>query len=606
MSYAAEPYAQFVEDLLIALTGGISRQEFRFLKEQMPFRLSAPGPILPATVQVFGQSGAAYRRFNPRTDYALTEDFTIQWRARQGGTPAADAVWPDEGTAFYANFEYRAPGGAAPQLTDRNPGSVVRLLAESFGREYAVLSRQLEAVYQAGFIDRAGGRDLDQLAALVGVTRRSMTFAVGSVVFARSTPAPADIFIPAGTKVSTTQPPAVVFETAEERTLLRGNLSVEAAVQAVNPGSSGVVPANAIQVIHRPVLGIETVANPQAARFVSSGENDDALRARARRALEGAGLATTGALLAALTGLTGLREKDVQIAEDPLAHPGVVTLNVALPPMDEDQKRQAVDLIEKTRPVGVRILHNIDAPRPVGAGTPGSGLVPAEGEAPVSVGSTAPSELFLLVNVEVRVAPATLSLTARERSDLVSRCEKVVRDFLRDAGIGEILVYNRLIAQLMAVESVLDVAVDLYPQEHPEQPHHKNLIPDNPAVRPVAGVVRVELGGALVMLDVVAGLELKGAGQLGDHNTARAAARDQIEEQLKTGLRLQTKPIAVLSKEALLGLLTGSDSYYVTNLHYKVEYQDAGVRIHLQDPGLPLSGAEQLWIRKVSLEREGP
>ncbi len=604
MSYASEPYAQFVANLLLALTGGVTRQEFRFLKERMPFRLTAPGAILPSSVEVFGQANGAFRRFRVRTDYEVLDDFTIRWKARQDGTPAADAVWPDEGSSFYVNFEHRAEGGAAPQLTDRNPGSVVRLLAESFAREYAVLSRQLEAVYRAGFIDTAGGRDLEQLAVLVGVTRRRATFAGGTVVFGRSTPAPADIFIPAGTKVSTAQPPPVIFETTQSQTLRRGNLSVEVPVQAANTGSTGVVPANAIRVIHRPILGIETVGNSQPTRFTGGGEDDEALRARARRALEGAGSATTGALLAALTGIPGLREKDVRIAEDPLAHPGVVKLNVALPEMDEQQRqitlKQAASLIEETRPVGVRVLHNIDAPRPTGAGAPGSGLVPAEGGAPVSVGSTAPSDVFLPVNVEVRVAPATLSLTAQERNDLVSRCEKVVRDFLRDAGIGEILVYNRLIAQLMAVESVLDVAVDLYPQAHPEQPHHKNLVPDNPAVRPVAGVVKVELGGALVMLDVFAGLTLKGAGLLGDPNTARAAARDQIEEQLKTGL--QTKPIAELSVEALRGLLTGSDTYTVTSLHYKVEYQDAGVRIHQQDPRLPLSSAEQLWVRKVSLE----
>ena len=40
-------------------------------------------------------------------------------------------------------------------LNDRNPGSVTRLLAESFAREFAVLSRQLESVYQAGFLTTA-------------------------------------------------------------------------------------------------------------------------------------------------------------------------------------------------------------------------------------------------------------------------------------------------------------------------------------------------------------------------------------------------------------------------------------------------------------------
>src|SRR6202030_394547 len=69
MSSAAEPYAQFVQDIVLALTGGVSRQEFQFLPENLPFRLSAPGPIVPSSVEVFGQAHGAYRRFLAPTDY---------------------------------------------------------------------------------------------------------------------------------------------------------------------------------------------------------------------------------------------------------------------------------------------------------------------------------------------------------------------------------------------------------------------------------------------------------------------------------------------------------------------------------------------------------
>lgn len=604
MSYASEPYAQFVDDLLTALTGGVIRQHFRFLKELEPFRLSSSDPVIPGTVQVFGIADGTYRRFARPTDYTLGDDFTIQWRARADGTPAPDAVWPDEGTIFYANFESLAQAGAAPLLTDRNPGSVTRLLAESFAREFAVVSRQLEDVYRSGFLDTAAGRDLDQLTALVGVARRRVTFASGNVLFGRSTPAPADIFIPGGTRLSTAEPPPVIFETTKAQTLRRGNLSVEVPVQAVVSGSSGVVAANAIRVIHRPILGIESVTNSQRTNFSGAVENDEALRGRARRALQGAGLATTGALMSALVTIPGLREKDVQIAEDQLAHPGVVKLNVALPAMSEDElqrvAKQAIELIEETRPAGVRVLHNIDAPRPIGTASPGTGVVPDEGEAPVAVGTVAPGSVFMPVNVDVQLAPTTLSLTPQQRNDLVDTARKVVSDFLADAGIGEVLVYNRLIAWLMAIDGVLDVAVQIYPQANPAQPHHKNVVADNPAVRPVAGLISVVVGGALVMLDVLVTVTLKGAGLLGDPSTARASARDQIEAQLRTGLK--SRPIPILSVPALLGLLTASDNYTITDLHYKVEYQEAGARIHQQDIQLPLTALEQLWVRKVNLE----
>jgi uncharacterized phage protein gp47/JayE len=589
----------------MALTGGVVRQEFRFLKELEPFRLTSPDPIIPSTIQVFGTADGTYRRFRRSTDYDLVDDTSIRWRARDDGTPAADAVWPDDGAIFYANFETLSEGGAAPLLTDRNTGSVTRLLAESFAREFAVMSRQLEAVYRAGFLDTASGRDLDQLALLVGVTRRRVTFASGTVVFGRSTPSPADIFIPAGTKLSTLQPPPVMFETTQAETLRRGNLSVEVPVQAITSGAGGVVPANAIGVIHRPILGIETVTNTQPTSFGSSAEDDEAVRRRARRALEGAGLATAGALTAALATIPGLREKDIQIAEDPLAHPGIVKLNVALPPIKDDTERlrivkQAVALIEETRPVGVRILHNIDAPSPVGQASPGDGLVPDEGDAQVAVGTGTPGSVFMRVNVDVKLAPTTLSLTPQQRNDLVERGKKIVSDFLAEAGIGEILIYNRLIARLMGIEGVLDVKLEIYPEAKPGEPHHKNVVADNPAVRPVEGVINVEVGSALVMLDVVATVNLQGAALLDDPSTARATARDKIEQQLRTAL--QTHTIPVLSVAALKGLLIASDNYTVVNLHYKVEYQEAGARIHQQDIQLPLTALEQLWVRKVSLE----
>jgi len=604
MSYASEPYAQFVDDLLTSLTGGVVRQEFRFLQEEAPFRLTSPGTIIPSTVRVFGQADGSFRRFVPTTDYRVGPDPGVVWLANPTGGPAAGAVWPDEGTTFYANFESLNEGGAVPPLTDRNPGSIVRLLAESFAREYAVLSRQLEAVYRSAFLDTAGGRDLDQLTALVGVFRRRSTFASGSVIFSRSTPAPADIFIPAGTRLSTVVPPAAVFQTTEDQNLRRGNLSVEVAVQSEIAGAPGVAAAQTIRAIHRPILGVESVSNPLPTRFAGGNESDDALRSRARRALEGAGRATTGALLSALTTIPGLREKDVRISEDPLLHPGVVKLNVALPAMADDEKQRAVERIvtsiEDVRPVGVRILHNIDAPRPTGAAVPGTGAVPDEGDAPATVGVTSiPEELFLPVDVKAEVAPAALSLTPQEKADLESSARKVVESFLAEAGIGEILVYNKLVSQLMALEGVLDVVVELWPQNSPTASKHKNLVPDNPGARPVAGHIEITVGGVLVMLDLAVSIALKGAGLLGDPTTARATAKAQIEEELRDGLAKFASPS--LTRDGMRGLLKGSENYNVLDLHYKAEYSDAGVRIHQQDVPLTLGGLERLWVRRVTM-----
>ena len=162
MSYVAEPYAQFVEDLLTSLTGGVAREAFVYAIDEAPFRLSPPGPIVPLSLRVYGQLGGAFVRFVRDTDFTLVvttdaqrlaNDYTIQWKTQSDGSPAAGATLPEEGTPFYVNYDHTGPSGAAPLLSDRNPGSVVRLFAESYGREYAVVSRQLEAIYKAAFLD---------------------------------------------------------------------------------------------------------------------------------------------------------------------------------------------------------------------------------------------------------------------------------------------------------------------------------------------------------------------------------------------------------------------------------------------------------------------
>lgn len=604
MTYAAEPYAQFVDDLLTALTGGTIREQFRFLPEEVPYRLAAPGPVIGATLRVHGLVDGAYHRFVPRTDFTLVTGNVLQW--------ADTATLPDLGSTFFASYEM---ADSQPQLTDRNPGSVTRLLAESFAREYAVLSRQLEAVYQSAFIDTASGRDLEQIAQLLGVERRQRLYASGSVLFSRNSPAPADIFVPAGTRISSAEPPGTVFETTEERTLQRGTLSVEAPIQALTGGPAGVVPAQAVRLIHRPILGIDTVANPQPTRFSGSEESDALLRARLGRTLEAAGRASTGALLGALTTLPGVREKDIRIAEDYLAHPGVVQLNLALPEMSADEllsaQLQAIDLIEATRPVGVRIEHHIDAPLAAGAATVGEGSVAdnAADAPPADLASNPdPAAMFVPINVELKLTPTTLALSAAQREQLQAQAENTIRTFFKEAGLGETLVYNRLVAQLMQLDGVLDVALQLNaPSPGAGQPApsgRRNLLLANPNTKPVLGLLTIELGGALVMLDVSVSLTLKGAALAADNQVAeKSAALQQIADALKT--IVASLESGALDTTLLLNRLPLSDTYTIDTLHYRLDMVEAGVRIHQQDVSLPLTGLERLWIRRVELAEDG-
>jgi hypothetical protein len=601
VSYAAEPYAQFVDDLLTALTGGVIREQFAFVPELAPFRLSPPGPIVPSTLRVFGQSAGTYQRFQVDRDFALTPDGTLQWKARADGTPAPDAVWPDEGTPFFANYDHRGPSGAAPQLSDRNVGSVTRLLAESFAREYAVLSRQLRAVYEAGFLDLAVGRDLDQLVALLGLARRDRGFAVGSATFSRSTPAAADVFVPAGTRLSTADAPQVAFETAEDRTLHRGDLSVEAPIRAMVSGAAGVVPAHAVSVVHRPILGIEAAENPQATQLSGADETDDALRARARRALETAGKGTVGALLGALTTVAPLREKDLRIDEDHLDRPGFITVNVAAA-LDTPQAMRAVAVIEQTRAAGVRAVHNLDVPPPLPTLAPPANTVEDAG-AP-ETGATGPSGLYLPVKVHAVLLPASPSLSAADRNALAAKGREAALAFMADVGIGEVLVYNRLVANLMAISGVQDVALELYPKPPTnvaaEGPRHQNLAPGKALrARLDAADLTVEVAGEILAFDVTVKVVLTDLGKVGDDAANLEDARLQIAAELQDRVNAIAPPV---NASKLLAQIQATDNYSVATLSYFVQYLEAGALVNTPNPDITPTDLERIWIRRVSLD----
>ncbi|MCP4600664.1 MAG: hypothetical protein GY847_09060 [Proteobacteria bacterium] len=607
MSYVAEPYAQFVNDVLVGLTGGVIRERFVFSFEDNPFPLSPPGPVVPGSLLVYGQVDDEFQWFQKDVDFELTPDNEIAWNDAGDGSPAPDATWPVEGTAFFVNYDHKGPSGPAPRLTDRNPGSVVRTLAESFAREYAVLSRQMEGVYKGAFVDTASGRDLDQLAALVGVTRRDQTHATGTVVFSRPTPAPADIFIPAGTVVSTREPPIAAFEISDDTTLHRGSLSAELAIRAVVSGSDGVVPGRNIEVIHRPILGISSVSNPQGTTLGGKTETDDMLRARVKRALESAARATHGALVGALATLPGVREKDVLVQEDYLLRPGILIVSIAAE-LDQASCIRALDLIEQHRPAGIRVVHRLDCPVPPEAIVPGAN--PMEGEFGDLYDSLeAADDLYVPVAVKTILVPASARLSASEREAIKAAAEAAIQSVVEDVGVGKTLVYNRIVAAMMEIEGVQDASLDLYPTAEPNAFRHRNLFP-GATVRPTladkhGGILEVRVAGELVALDVEVDITLEGAAAA-EGPEIRKDLKDYAGTEVAAALSDGIHSVTTIDTAALTNLLPASENFTASVEKYAGEFVGAGVQLTTLDPVLMLSAEETPWIRSVTVKKAAP
>ena len=250
----------------------------------------------------------------------------------------------------------RSGAGGRVVLDDGSEGSVLRTLVEAFSRELAVCYEQLEAVYQAGYLDTASGTALERVVELLGVERHQAGWLEGDVVFSRTTPATYTIDIPAGTLVAGKGVQG--FETLAPAKLESGERSVRVPVRSLVPEGEGVDPGR-LTLLKRPIAGIESATNPGLLLPRREPESDGDLRSRARHAIHGGRTATVSALERAVLAL-GIVE--VSVSEDP-ARPGLVNVVLGDVDLTPAEIAQAAAAIEEIRPAGVRV--NSFAAKPV-------------------------------------------------------------------------------------------------------------------------------------------------------------------------------------------------------------------------------------------------
>jgi hypothetical protein len=305
-----------------------------------------------------------------------------------------------------------------------------------------------------------------------------------------------------------------------------------------------------------------------------------------------------GAIRGALASLEGIREQDVVLVEDHLAHPGVVKLTVTAD-LDAAAAFAAWQLLEEHRPAGVRVLHNLPAPSPSRPTLDGEAR--GGGEGPSPEGSVLEGIWFPLV-AAVTVTPASTQMTAEQRDRLARDVATAVLGVVTDAGAGEPLVHNRLVAAVMAVDGLLDAVVDVQPGplEAGAVPTGRvNLHPPpGRRVRLEADDLTVTLRGALVALDVSAEVQRIGLAASGEAVSALEAAEDDIERRLVEAL--EVAPDAI-TPAYLKGQLPATADYRVATVSYQAELVEEGLRIVRPDVTIDLAGDQQPWIRTVSV-----
>jgi hypothetical protein len=341
MSFRRRTFPEVLESLLTTITGGVAAESHPFPPPRAsgaPYRHTTQQSPVAKVVSVYGSRDGEPHLFRPGADYKLLDDQqTLEWQR--------DAQLPDPGTLIQVNYQ---TASAQPLLTDLQVGSVVRTLSESVALEFARLYAQLEVVYQAGFVDTAPGKSLDNVVGLLGITRVQGGMAAGDVEFTRSPGSRGSINIPAGTRIITPDS-KVEYETTASVTLAQAQNTIR--VRARDLELNDPLAADSLTVLPIPIAGIGSVTNPAPTAVATQDETDADLRARAKNFLHGSERATLGAIKQAII-RQGVTTADVEEVADT---PGRIKITLHVEKLPPEQQQQLLTAIEQARPAGVLV-----------------------------------------------------------------------------------------------------------------------------------------------------------------------------------------------------------------------------------------------------------
>ncbi|MBM3291595.1 hypothetical protein FJY84_02840 [Candidatus Bathyarchaeota archaeon] len=172
MSFTRRTYNEVIENILSQITKGVINEKFIANTSQTKYKfVNTP---VKDIVKVTGIRNGVQIIFNKEIDYKLSGDM-IEWT--QNGEK------PDDKTPFFVNYLI----GGVTNITDANPGSVIRTIVEAVGRELDFLYAQMNYMYLSGYVDTATGSALDLVVSLLGIIRKQAEPATGLVTFGRNT-----------------------------------------------------------------------------------------------------------------------------------------------------------------------------------------------------------------------------------------------------------------------------------------------------------------------------------------------------------------------------------------------------------------------------------
>lgn len=340
-------FTEKIEDLIGSLEESLRHGVEQPGSKSFVFKHDAPGYQLPrGTVRV--TSVASLSNVNSRFQEFLHYQFDAA-TSRLKWINDADA--PVENSTILISYTTRdLPSG----LTDFNAGSVAGTLLRAVAREMTLLYAQMDEAYRRAFIDGASGVALDNVVALLGVTRNPARKAKGTVTFSLKKGAQPPVKILAGTKVADGS--GHVFVTTKEEIIGNNQTGVDAEIEAVEPGPDSNVGSKAITIMPTPPPKISGVENKDATAGGLDAESDAQLRERAKHRLEEKGNATLNAIKFAVLDIDGISGVEVIDQQADGSIPlGEVRVRYFGGDKTKELRQQVLDKIEKTRAAGVMV-----------------------------------------------------------------------------------------------------------------------------------------------------------------------------------------------------------------------------------------------------------
>jgi len=309
----------------------------------------------------------------------------------------------------------------AAQITDMNPGSVIRSFCEA-------TSNSIEEVYVAVYLGFR--RELEFLKERTfDFARKTGTKADADVVFSR-TGTSGDVTIPLGTKVKTVS--GLRFFTTAVGTIVNGfTVSGNVPVEAEEVGKAYNVSSATIIIIEDDITGVEFVTNANPATGGVDVESDYAYHSRFQRYLEGLGKANLAGVIAGALSVDQITSASIVEHFPPLAN-----VNAHLYVDDGSSLGVSAAKLAEVQSV-------ID-----GDGTAEN---PGYRAAGVNIVVAKPSVVTQNVTVVVTAVSEGVDI-----NQLIADVQVAIVDYVNSLGIGADIIYAELVAAVMGVFGVFD------------------------------------------------------------------------------------------------------------------------------------------------------